>query len=572
VSYSKHNIVELFLIGKTPAVNSISEYRRILLVGAMSLLLIFINAIYASLNIYYHLFHSQILYISLFIVSSLAFILNRLNYHTVSKLILILCVNISVYLFSSSCVSDIGTYTFYFPLLLLAFAFFDYNNFQISVYFTGLSFTLFLIDYFTEFSFLKSFLLPDNLISHFKILNYSISFFISFILLSYLVQVYHLAESNLINHQKQLDELTRELKESEQRYELAMTGTNAGIWDWDLKNNKIYHGLRWKEILGYTIEDDLNISIDNFYPLVHPDDVTRVQDALKDHFDNRVPYNIEYRIRKKDEGFEWIYDAGKAIWNDSGAPVRMVGSIINISKRKQDEQRIRQQNEMLEKANAELDRFVYITSHDLKAPLLSILGLINIAEMSNDKSETEQCLKMMRERVIGLEKFISDIIDYSRNVRVGVVKEVIKLNKIVNSIINDFLFVENVNKIHFDLSIDPELEFISDQKRITVILKNLISNAIKYHNYNQATPQIKINGNLQEKNIVISVHDNGDGIDPEIQPKIFDMFFRGTEKSDGSGLGLYIVKEMIEKLNGNISVSSCLNEGSHFTVTLPLNT
>jgi PAS domain S-box-containing protein len=380
----------------------------------------------------------------------------------------------------------------------------------------------------------------------------------------------HITETHLISNQDRLKKLTGDLESSEQRYELAMTGTNAGIWDWDLVNNRIFHGLRWKEMLGYSEDDNMDISIDDFYPLVHPDDLERVKTSLNDHFENKIPYNIEYRIKNKNGSYGWYYDAGKAIWDKTGKPIRMVGSIINVTKRKQDEQQIKQQNELLEKTNVELDRFVYITSHDLKAPLLSILGLINLAELSKSKAEIDNCLTMMKDRVKSLENFISDIIDYSRNVRLGLVKEVVELRRLVEGIISDVMFMENVNKIHFEILIDQEFRFISDERRISVIMKNLISNAIKYHRYDQDNPFISIKAERTPDLIVISVRDNGEGIQAEMIPRIFDMFFRGTEKSNGSGLGLYIVREMMEKLNGHIAVESTLKAGSEFRISLPV--
>jgi PAS domain S-box-containing protein len=322
-------------------------------------------------------------------------------------------------------------------------------------------------------------------------------------------------------------------------------------------------------MLGYE-NDDMNITIDDFYPLVHPEDVEKVRTALKDHFVSHVPYNIEYRIRKKDNSFAWFYDAGKAIWDEDGKPVRMVGSIINISKRKENEEWIRQQNDLLEKTNAELDRFVYITSHDLKAPLLSIQGLINLAELSSSKAEVDLCLKMMKDRITGLETFIADIINYSRNVRVGLVKEPIDIQKTVDGIINEFLFMKNVDRIHFTVNIDKNINFISDEKRFSVIMKNLISNAIKYHNFDQKSPEIIIQAQKEENSLIISVSDNGEGIEPDMQPRIFEMFFRGSEKSTGSGLGLYIVHEMLEKINGNIRVNSNPGKGTEFIMTLPM--
>ena len=348
-----------------------------------------------------------------------------------------------------------------------------------------------------------------------------------------------------------------------------MLGTNAGLWDWDLENNKIYHGPKWKEMLGYNSSEFENADIEAIYSLVHPDDLEKVKQSVEKHLIHQDPFEIEYRIKKKNGKYEWFFDSGKAILNNEGKPIRMVGSIINVSKRKVAEEEILRQKDLLEKANAELDRFVYITSHDLKAPLLSIQGLIHLAEISEDKSEVEMCLKMMMERIKGLENFIGDIIDYSRNVRAGLVKEEIDIKKMIGEIYNDLFYLENVDKIDFEIQVDNGLIFNSDEKRVNVILKNLIFNAVKYQNFNQESPYIKVKANEDGNYLVISIKDNGEGIDPDIQDKIHDMFFRASEKSSGSGLGLYIVKEMVSKLDGTIKLKSEPDKGSEFIISLP---
>jgi len=277
----------------------------------------------------------------------------------------------------------------------------------------------------------------------------------------------------------------------------------------------------------------------------------------------------QYRIRLKDGSYHWFFNSGKAVLDEDQNPVRMVGSIIDITDRKIAEEKIKKQNDLLEKANAELDRFVYITSHDLKAPLLSIQGLINLAEISDDKAEVIQCLHLMKERVKGLENFISDIINYSRNVRSGIIKEELNLKSLLKSIVDELLYMQNVDKLKFVIDVDSKLILLSDEKRLNVILKNLIFNAIKYHNYDQDHPEIVIEAKKLKNQVKIHIKDNGEGIREEALNKIFDMFYRASEKSTGSGLGLYIVKEMTTKLNGTIHVKSDYGKGSVFTVTLP---
>lgn len=476
---------------------------------------------------------------------------------------------ISVYLFGSNNLLNTETYLLYLPLILLAFELNGYNGRYFSLAFSCLSLLLYFLDAYTSFSIFPQVNLSSSGLRLMSTINFVFSLvgivYISF----FMTKTYYLSEKNLISRQIKLNKLTRDLRTSQQRYKLAMLGTNAGLWDWDLVNNKIYHGPKWKEMLGYNPSEFENTDIDTIYSLVHPDDVENVKQSVEKHLKNQDPFELEYRIKKKNGKYEWFYDSGKAIFNNEGKPIRMVGSIINVSKRKIAEEKILKQKDLLEKANAELDRFVYITSHDLKAPLLSIQGLIHLAEISEDKSEVEMCLKMMMERIKGLENFIGDIIDYSRNVRAGLVKEEIDIKKMIGEIYNDLFYLENVDKIDFEIEVDNALTFNSDEKRVNVILKNLIFNAVKYQNFNQDSPYIKVKANEDGNHLVITVKDNGEGIDPDIQDKIYDMFFRASEKSSGSGLGLYIVKEMVSKLDGTIQLKSEPDKGSEFILRLP---
>ena len=508
-------------------------------------------------------------YIVNILLFSIAFYANRKGNFEIAKIILLFTVLISIYLFGSNNLTNTETYLLYLPLVLLAFELNGYEGRYFSIAFTVLSMLLYFLDAYTSFS-----IFPQvNLNSAGLRLMSTINFIFSLIGVAYIsffmTKTHFLSERDLVFRQVKLNKLAKDLRNSQQRYKLAMLGTNAGLWDWDLENNKIYHGPKWKEILGYHSSEFENVDIEAIYSMVHPDDVEIVKQAVENHLKNQEPFELEYRIRKKSGQYEWFYDSGKAIFNNEGKPIRMVGSIINVTKRKIAEEKIIKQKDLLEKANAELDRFVYITSHDLKAPLLSIQGLIHLAEISEDKSEIEMCLKMMMERIKGLENFIRDIIDYSRNVRIGLVKEEIDVKKMIESIYSDLFYLENVDKIDFKIDVDIGLSFNSDERRVNVIMKNLIFNAVKYQNFNQKNPVIIVKANEDGNHLLLSVKDNGEGIEPEIQDKVYDMFFRASEKSSGSGLGLYIVKEMVGKLDGSIQLKSEPKKGSEFIIRLP---
>lgn len=254
-----------------------------------------------------------------------------------------------------------------------------------------------------------------------------------------------------------------------------------------------------------------------------------------------------------------------------GLPTGAMMVYLLISLNYYNDMQLVQNNKLLMKANNELDRFVYSTSHDLRAPLSSVLGLINIAENSQDISEAKKYLQMMRQRVGSLDKFIKDITDYSRNNRLHIGKENIKLASLASEVWETLQYSSEARNIHFQMEIPEDLEVLSDRSRLTVILSNLISNAIRYHDHSKEERFIRLRVLMNGYGFYLKVEDNGQGISPEYHQRVFDMFYRANEQSQGSGLGLYIVKETLDKLSGSIHLESSPGIGSTFTVRLPYN-
>lgn len=229
---------------------------------------------------------------------------------------------------------------------------------------------------------------------------------------------------------------------------------------------------------------------------------------------------------------------------------------------------IAQQNLELKKINAELDRFVYSASHDLRAPLVSIQGLSRLAIEESQSDVDKKYFKLINDRIVRLDDFIRDIIEYSRNARTERKPELFSINSMIHEVIENLKYMEGADRIAFLVSTSVE-EVYSDKNRLKVVLSNIISNAIKYHNLNQENPRVEIVVNLSESTVNICIQDNGIGIQDEAREKIFDMFYRATDRSGGSGLGLYIVKEIIERLDGRITVNSVFGEGTTFEVCIP---
>jgi signal transduction histidine kinase len=237
---------------------------------------------------------------------------------------------------------------------------------------------------------------------------------------------------------------------------------------------------------------------------------------------------------------------------------------------RQNEKRLHDKNEELVKVNKELDRFVYSAAHDLRSPISSVRGLINLVKLSQNPQEIKSYVDMMDRQLINLNKFIDEIVLYSRNTRVAVKTDFVNIKKLVNEVLSSLQYYPGSEKVRVDVCIPEDATLHSDPTRIQIVLANLISNAFKYSNHTSDNAFIKIAATKTQTHLEVSIQDNGHGIDEKYLPHIFDMFFQANEKSDGSGLGLYIVKETLEKIQGKIRVHSELRKGTEFIVTLPL--
>jgi signal transduction histidine kinase len=234
--------------------------------------------------------------------------------------------------------------------------------------------------------------------------------------------------------------------------------------------------------------------------------------------------------------------------------------------KKQEE--ISHQNQALTKANAELDRFVYSASHDLRAPLTSMLGLIHIARKTEDPKEIEQCLEMLKSRVHRLDDFIHEIIDISRNARIDVIRQPVNLRALMHEVTENLKYAKHPS-LEVTVKIPAEVQYESDPARLKIILNNLVGNAFKYQDLRKEKPFVHIEISIDQSGLTITIEDNGIGISEEHHTKLFSMFYRASDQAEGSGLGLYITKEAVDKLSGTIKFQSVHGQGSTFTVWLP---
>lgn len=239
-----------------------------------------------------------------------------------------------------------------------------------------------------------------------------------------------------------------------------------------------------------------------------------------------------------------------------------------INTRKMAEQRLQQTNAELSKRNTELDNFVYSVSHDLRAPIASVLGLINIARKDKSTEMRDTYLEMINNSALQQDHFIKEILDQSRNSRLELKREEIEFEPLINETFNQLKYATSTGKsVEKVISVHQSQPFFSDRWRLKVILNNIISNAIRYRNGKD--PVIKVDVDIVDHRARVSVQDNGKGIAREHLQNVFKMFYRATDDGAGSGLGLYIVKEAIDKLSGKIQIDSEEGKGTTVHIEIP---
>lgn len=257
--------------------------------------------------------------------------------------------------------------------------------------------------------------------------------------------------------------------------------------------------------------------------------------------------------------------------------IRLPNAIVNSLKQKQFELErkisdaaLREQNDELIKINKELDSFVYSVSHNLRAPLMSVLGLLNLAKMHDKKQESmDMYFEMMEHSIQKLDETLKEILDYSRNARQDLDVQRIDIRKVVNDSISRLQYMDGSAEVLKTIDIMGEGSLYCDAYRLLVIFSNLLSNSIKYRDQKKPQSLVQFYIQVEKDKLIIRIQDNGIGIAADFLPKIFNMFYRATERSEGAGLGLYIVRETVQKLAGTIRVQSELGVGTTFEIEIP---
>ena len=252
-------------------------------------------------------------------------------------------------------------------------------------------------------------------------------------------------------------------------------------------------------------------------------------------------------------------------WNEEELRQTIINGYEIHSTRRKLEEKV----EELEKTNEELNKFIYSASHDLRAPLMSILGVVKLSELDPLDEAARNLFQLIENSVMRMDAFISSIIEYYQNTRSEKELKEIDFRGLVDEILGNLKFFEGAREMQYDLRIDTCPGFVTDLFRLRIVLSNLISNAMKFNRLDPKEHRVGIEIICNESEVKLKVEDNGLGIAEDQRELVFDIFHRADAKKSGSGIGLYIVKEALEKLNGSIELESIPNQGSTFSCTIP---
>ncbi|MGB9978374.1 PAS domain S-box protein [Methanobacterium sp.] len=387
-------------------------------------------------------------------------------------------------------------------------------------------------------------------------------------LIDYRGRITCLAISRDITRRKKSEE---QLKQSEGSLSEAQRIAHIGNWNWDIKTNKLQWSAEIYRIFGLK-PGKFSATYDDFLKRVHPDDRDRVDNAVKEALTGKK-YSIDHRIILNDGSERVVHELAEVIFDENNNPVQMIGTVHDITERKKVEERLKETIEELERSNYELQQFAYITSHDLQEPLRTIASFTQLLERryrGKLDSDADEFIEFIVDAAIRMKEMIQGLLEYSRVGTQKVEFKEVNMNTELDQALSNLHALINNNKAEITHDLLPKV--LADQEQMVRVFQNLISNAIKFRKPD-VLPRIHISCQIDKENneYIFSVADNGIGIEKEYKNKIFEVFKRlhSMGKYEGTGIGLSVVKRIIEQYGGRIWVESELGKGSTFYFTLP---
>jgi PAS domain S-box-containing protein len=396
-------------------------------------------------------------------------------------------------------------------------------------------------------------------------------------------------------YKKDFKKTEQALSQSEDRLKLVLKGTNTGWWDWDWVSNKLYYSPLWWSMLGYEV-NELEPDPTLWQRIMHPEERERIDREVQDIFNsNIVSYEIKFRLRHKNGSYIPVLSKGYIKRAQDGSILRVSGSNMDLSEQKLTEERLQslvinisetnkelfRQNEEIQIQSAELealnqskDKLFSIIAHDIRSPVTSLVSTLNsIKDEALTIQDLQDCLPDLTKNTNDILELIDSLLGWARTQLGGakVYPRIFPLNRVIESEIDFFTARAKEKKISLSKSDFGEINVFADKDMISLVLRNLISNAVKFC---KANDSIEIRVSRLNDKAEVEVSDTGKGISKEMLSKLFSngvVSTGGTSGEIGTGLGLMLSKEFVQKNSGTFRVQSEFGKGSQFFFTIPIS-
>lgn len=363
-------------------------------------------------------------------------------------------------------------------------------------------------------------------------------------------------------------EIEQKLREKDERYELAVSGTNDGIWDWNLNTNEVYYSPAWMRIIGYE-ENPLPPILDTWFDRIYNEDKEKNLQEIYLYLNNKKDlYQNTHRLKHRNGNYIWVQAKGKRDFDGQGKPYRLVGTITDITDKVKVEQELRVAKEQAEAANQAKSQFLATMSHEIRTPMNAVIGMTGLLLDTELTPEQQEFTEIIRTSSDSLLSIINDILDFSKieSGKLELEQQPFSLYQVIEESL-DLLAPKasqkNIELVYFlDPNISPSI--IGDVTRLRQVLVNLLSNAVKFTPSGEVILSVTIDshsiGDRRYSNLLFVIEDTGIGIPRNRMDRLFKAFSQvdasTTRNYGGTGLGLAICQKLVHLMEGNMWVES----------------